>query len=171
MGGGPYLFAPAPRTRQSLVPYLDPSRVLREFSRYATSEIRPAVADDEAFVRGQVGSMASTLRFLAGELDGMDAAVATQRESLLEALAAAQEPVEDPEVTETLVRATERVANADGSPRDVEAVLLEVADDALAAVDALDDETAREARSPLYEFLETRLDAQLRLLGRPPADG
>lgn len=153
------------------MPYLDPSHVLREFSRYAASQIRPAVADDEAFVRGQVGSMASTLRFLASELEGTDAAVATQRESLLQGLAAAQEPVEDPQVIDTLATASDLVSDADGSPREVEDVLLEAADDALTAVDELDDETAREARSPLYEFLETRLDAQLRVLGRPPDDG
>jgi hypothetical protein len=153
------------------MPYLDPALVLRELSGYAATEIRPAVADDEAFVRGQVGSMASTLRFLACELEGMEAAVSTQRESLLDALATAEVVVEDPQVTSTFEDAADRVAAADGQSRNVENVLLEAADDALAAVDTLEGERAREARAPLYEFLQDRLTAQLRLLGRPAPDG
>ena len=153
------------------MPYLDPAEVLRELSRYTVSEIRPALPEDEAFVRGQAGSMASTLRFLAGELEGMDAAVATQRESLLDALAAAREPVEDPHVSRVLAEAADRVADAEGTLAEIENELLAAGDDALTAVDTLEDETARRARAPLYAFLETRLEAQLGLLGRPATDG
>lgn len=153
------------------MPYLEPEQVLREFSRYTLEEIRPAMKEDEEFMRGQAGSMASTLRFLAGELEGVDDAVAGQQASLLDALEAAQDAVDDPEVTGTLADAHGRVADADGRPREVERTVLAAAEDAFDAVDGLDDEQARAARAPLYEFLDDRLDAQLGMLGRPTDDG
>lgn len=152
------------------MPYLEPASVLREFSGFAATEIRPALADDEEFMRGQVGSMASTLRFLADEIEGFDAAVGAQRASLLDALEESLAAVDDPEVEATLSSARDRVRAADGRPREVERTLLEAAEDALEAVDALDERDAAAARAPLYEFLDARLAAQLELLGRP-ADG
>lgn len=152
------------------MPYLEPERILGGFARYAIDEVRPALPDEEAFVRGQVGSMASTMRFLAAELEGQEEAVAAQRASLLAAIDDAAEAVDDPDVRRRLADARDRVAGCSGRPRAVEPVLLAAADDALAAVDALDDPAAREARAPLYRFLDDRLDAQLGLLGRP-ADG
>lgn len=149
------------------MPYLDPDAVLRRFSTYALEEIRPALRDDEEFMRGQVGSMASTLRFLATELDGIDDAIAAQRCRLLEALDEAQAIVDDPDVREDLSTAAEHVTEAGDSPREIERSLLTAADDALAAVDTLPEPTAREARRPLYGFLDARVEAQLRLLGRP----
>lgn len=68
------------------MPYLSPADVLRRFSRFALSKVRPSVPEDERFVRGQVGSMASTLRFLAGELEGRQRSVAEQERALREAL-------------------------------------------------------------------------------------
>lgn len=153
------------------MPYLEPERVLREFSRYALSEVRPALADDEQFVRGQVGSMASTLRFLAGELEGVDDAVDAQRAALEAALAEAGAVVTDDDAEATIADARERVAAAEGGPRDVERTLLDAADDALAALAALSEADAREARASLYRFLDARLEAQHRLLGRPGDDG
>ncbi len=152
------------------MPYLDPAVILREFSSFAATEIRPALADGEEFMHGQVGSMASTLRFLADELEGFDAAVATQREALLDALETTRATIDDPAVAETVTAVESRVRAADGNARGVEQTVLEGADEALAAVDALDDAAAREARAPLYEFIDERLEAQLTLLGRP-ADG
>lgn len=153
------------------MPYLEPERVLREFSRYALSEVRPALADDEQFVRGQVGSMASTLRFLAGELEGVDDAVDAQRIALEAALAEAGAVVTDDDAEATIADARDRIAAAEGRPRDVERTLLDAADDALAALADLSDDDAREARTSLYRFLDARLEAQHRLLGRPEDDG
>lgn len=153
------------------MPYLEPEDVLREFSRYALEDIRPALKEDEQFMRGQVGSMASTLRFLAGELEGMDDAVASQRQSLVDALAETETRVSDQQVREAVVDARERVEAAGSDPRETERVLLDAANDALAAVDDLDDEDARRARAPIYDFLDTRLEAQLQLLGRRADDG
>lgn len=148
------------------MPYLEPDEVLRRFSSYALEEIRPALREDEEFMRGQVGSMASTLRFLASELDGLDDAVAAQREALIDALAVARDAVEDPEVEAELAAAANRVAAADGDPRSVERTVLEAASDSLAAVDGLPPDAARQARRPLYEFLDERVRTQLGLLGR-----
>lgn len=149
------------------MPYLEPDQVLREFSRYALSEVRPALKEDEQFMQGQVGSMASTLRFLADELEAFDEALVAQRATLEAALADARAVVDDTDAGAALADAHERVETADGDPREVERTLLAAADDALDALDDLPEETAREAREPLYEFLDERVEAQLGLLGRP----
>lgn len=152
------------------MPYLSPADVLRRFSRFTLSTVRPAVSDDEAFVRGQVGSMASTLRFLAGELEGRERAVAEQERALREALREVADVVEDDgPVAATAVGARERLdaAGDDTTAHEREQALLAAADDVLACIDGtLDDEAARAARRPLYGFLDTRLEAQLRMLGR-----
>lgn len=140
---------------------------MAEFARFAVDDVRPALPDDEAFMRGQVGSMASTLRFLATELAEVDDAVAAQRASLLSALADAEEAVDDPTVRETLVCARRRVSGGSGRPREVERLVLSAADEALEAVETLDEPAARRARAPLYRFLDDRVDAQLGLLGKP----
>jgi len=151
------------------MPYLEPEHVTREFSRFAIEEIRPAIDDDEQFVEAQVGSMASTMRFLSGELQGMPEAVDAQHDAAREALAAAEEVLAEHEATaaeEAVTEARERVAAAEGRSREVESTLVEAVRDALEAVDDCDDEVARAARDPLYGFLDTRVESQLRLLGR-----
>lgn len=151
------------------MPYLQPEHITREFSRFAIEEIRPAIDDDEQFVEAQVGSMASTLRFLSGELQGMPEAVDAQHAAAREALAAAEDVLAEHEATaarEAVADAREQVAAAEGRSREVEAAVLEAVSDALAAVDDCDDEVARAARDPLYDFLDTRAESQLRLLGR-----
>jgi hypothetical protein len=144
--------------------HLEPSHVLKEFSTFAITEIRPALPADEPFLHGQVGSMASTLRFLARELEGLEAAVADQRSSLIEALETAAARIDDEETTDGLHDLRHTVASADGPPRALEETLLKVADEALALVDGLGDPAAREARAPLYEFLDERVAIQLAVL-------
>ena len=166
------------------MPYLEPAAVLRRFSRFALEEIRPAIDGEERFVRGQVGSMASTLRFLAGELDASERAVTTQENALHEALDGVEHTLDDHDAAAMAVR--EALADArdtlDGTDdeagsrirgtRERETTLLEACDDVLARVEAnLDDETARAVRRPLYDFLDARLDAQLRTLGRRNESG
>lgn len=148
------------------MPYLEPELVLDGFAQFAIEEVRPALKEDEAFMRGQVGSMASTLRFLASELEGREDAVAAQRSALEESLAEARDAVADPSVREVLIDALDRVTGASGSPREVESLLLEVAEEVFETVESLDGPAAREARAPLYRFLDERLEAQLGLLGR-----
>ena len=157
------------------MPYLGPADVLRRFSRLSLSTVRPAVPEDERFVRGQVGSMASTLRFLAGELEGRERAVAEQERALREALDDVGETV-DPggPVASAAADARERIgadtddgSGADATARERERTLLAAADDALACIDEeLEGEAARTARRPLYRFLDARLEAQHRMLGR-----
>ncbi|OLZ39442.1 hypothetical protein A6E15_18965 [Natrinema saccharevitans] len=65
------------------MPYLDPELILDRFAAFTREEVRPAVTDDE-FVHAQVGSMASTLQFLAGDVGGREAAVRVQRRTLRE---------------------------------------------------------------------------------------
>lgn len=148
------------------MPYLEPECVLEEFAEFAIDDVRPALDEDEAFVHGQVGSMASTLRFLASELAGREDAVATQKSALEEALTEASQTVADPGVREVLADALDSVTQTSGRPSAVEPLLLEVADEAFEAVDTLEEPAAREARAPLYRFLDERLEAQFAVLGR-----
>lgn len=155
------------------MPYLSPADVLRRFSRFSLSTVRPAISDEERFVRGQVGSMASTLRFLAGELEGRERAVAEQERALREALDGVAEAVDaDGPVAAAVVEARERLDESrEADTHGREQTLLTVADDVLACIDeTLDDEASREVRRPLYGFLDTRLEAQLRMLGRRSSD-
>lgn len=158
------------------MPYLDPSHVLREFSSFAREEIRPALADDERFVAAQVGSMASTLQYLAAELDAGGEAVATQREALGDALDDAADVLRNADADgaeaafAAVTDAQQRVAELGDDTREAEDELLDAADEALAAIDGLEDETAKAARRPLYAFLDARLETHLRMLGREPDD-
>lgn len=153
------------------MPYLDPERILDRFATFTREEVRPAVGDDE-FVHAQVGSMASTLQFLAGEVGGREEAVRAQHRVLRESLDELESVLERNEIESAGVRTAVDDARSDldavdGSSRDVEGTLLTAADDVLTAIDReLDAERAATARQPIYEFLRTRVDRQLRLLGR-----
>ncbi len=153
------------------MPYLDPSTVLQRFSRFAISELRPVVPDDDQFVAAQVGSMASTLQFLSGELAGTDAAVDRQAAALDAAIPAIETVLDDrdlqaPAVRDALGDASEATAT-DGDRRARETACLEATDEVLAAIDAdLEGPDARAARRPLYDVLDARLDAQHAMMGR-----
>lgn len=156
------------------MPYLRPETVLEEFSGFTLSTVRPAIRADEEFVRGQTGSMASTLRFLAGELEAREAMVDEQERVFREALGAVADLTADQGVAAAVDAAA---ADLDGAPdtvREREEALLEAANDVLAAIDThLDGEAARRTRRPVYDFLDTRTEGQLRMLGRdsPEAEG
>jgi signal recognition particle GTPase len=153
------------------MPYLDPELILDRFAVFTREEVRPAVADDE-FVHAQVGSMASTLQFLAGEVGGREAAVRTQRRALRESLDDLESVLVRADIEAMAVRTAIAAARSDadaaeGSIRDVEEMLLTAANDVLATIDEeLEAEQAVIARQPLYDFLHARVDQQLRLLGR-----
>lgn len=151
------------------MPYLRPETVLEEFSGFTLSTVRPAIREDEEFVRGQAGSMASTLRFLADELEAREAMVDEQERALREALETVADTTPDAAVAEAVTAAVADLDDAPGGVREREGVLLEAADDVLAAIDThLEGERAREARRPLYDFLDARTEGQLRMLGREP---
>jgi hypothetical protein len=151
------------------MPYLRPETVLEEFSGFTLSTVRPAIAEDEEFVRGQTGSMASTLRFLAGELEAREAMVDEQERALREALDAVTERTADTPAAEAVEAVVADIDDAPDGVREREEALLEAADDVLAAVDVhLEGDAARRARRPVYDFLDTRTEGQLRMLGREP---
>jgi hypothetical protein len=151
------------------MPYLRPETVLEEFSGFTLSTVRPAIAEDEEFVRGQTGSMASTLRFLAGELEAREAMVDEQERALREALDVVTERTADTPAAEAVEAVVADVDDAPDGVREREEALLEAADDVLAAVDVhLEGDAARRARRPVYDFLDTRTEGQLRMLGREP---
>ena len=151
------------------MPYLRPETVLEEFSGFTLSTVRPAIAEDEEFVRGQTGSMASTLRFIAGELEAREAMVDEQERALREALDVVTERTADTPAAEAVEAVVADIDDAPDGVREREEALLEAADGVLAAVDVhLEGDAARRARRPVYDFLDTRTEGQLRMLGREP---
>ncbi len=159
------------------MPYLHPELVLRRFSTFTRTEVRPSVVGDgDEFLEAQVGSMSSTLNFLSKELDGMRDAVEAQHEALLGALDGAEQALdgldaEAPEVRAVVEDGRDRLADPPAAVYDHEERLLEVSSDALAAVETdLDGEAARAVRDPLYDFLRVRVTAQLEMLGRGSDD-
>ena len=155
------------RANRRDMPYLRPGTVLKGFSGFTLSTIRPAVPEEEAFVRGQTGSMASTLRFLASELEAREAMVDDQEAALREALDAVRKLTDDEAVVEAIEAARSDLDPSPDRVHEREDAILQAADDALAAVDRhLGGERARAARRPLYEFLDARNEGQLRMLGR-----
>jgi hypothetical protein len=147
------------------MPYLEPETVVKRFSSYLHHDVRDAIDEDHQFVKAQVGSMSSSMNFLARELGGARVAVNTQRRRLRDALDGVAEATEADEVLAAVATARDRVDEAEGDPRDVEVELTAAATAVFEAIDeSLDGEAARAARRPLYEFLETRVETQLDLL-------
>lgn len=175
------------------MPYLRPDRVLSKFSRFVSDDVREALPSEERFLRGQLGSMASTMEFLGGELTGKAHALGEQEaalEAALDETAAELETIgselesageTDPDghresVEMALSKARDRISDAPvpQSPEttiEKEAVLTNACENVLASIDDLPDEHARRLRKPLFGFLDTRVDGQLRLLGREDESG
>jgi len=150
------------------MPYLKPEKTARRFSEFVLEEVRPRVEDE--FVRAQLGSMASTLRFMSGEMQGMEEAVEAQRQTLVAALDGVEAAVEEDEeeVLGSVEDARERV-DPEAGTRELEEALLAACEDVLRSIDdELKGEDARRARRPLYDFLDVRVEAQLRMCGRKP---
>lgn len=167
------------------MPYLQPDEVLSRFAEFSRHDVRAALPDGESFVHAQVGSMASTLDFLSGELAGASPALDRQEEALREALDDVEAELGAPDDTEAVhgapdvERAVEgalndarrRLAaapNADTPTgiREREDELLAACDDVLDAIDGVPEPRDRKLRRPLYGFLDARVATQLRLLGR-----
>lgn len=150
------------------MPYLEPEHVLKRFSKFALAEVRPAI--DDEFLQGQVGSMASTLRFVSMEVAGWPDAIERQHDALLTALDEVAATVEDDAVGATVADAIDRVSEAPAAtddPDDLERTLLAASNDVLDAIEEeLAGDAARRARGPVYEFLEVRVQSQLELMGR-----
>jgi len=150
------------------MPYLKPEETMRQFSNFVLEEVRPRVEDE--FVRAQLGSMSSTLRFMSGEIQGMDEAVEAQRQTLVAALDGVEAAVDESEekVLESVEEARGRIDDAaDTGTRELEESLLAACEDMLQTIDEeLEGEDARRARRPLYDFLDVRVESQLRMCGR-----
>ena len=165
------------------MPYLRPDEVLSRFATFARRDVRDSLDDEEvAFMRGQIGSMASTLDFLAGELRNMKPALDRQEAVLLDAIddvesALVDENMNDGIVLDAVATARSRIADAPAAEtpktlRARETALLDACETVLRAIDDHDlaEADARSLRRPLYGFLDARLDAQLHLLGREVTD-
>ncbi|WP_254533622.1 hypothetical protein [Natrinema gelatinilyticum] len=154
------------------MPYLEPEHVLHQFASYLNDDVRSAIADDQKFVQAQVGSMSSSLNFLAMELGGMHVAMKTQRRRLLCAFDDIESELGDGDAAVAVADAidTARAELEQTDMTDVRALETELTNAANTVFEAinteLDEKAARRARRPLYDFLDTRVQTQLDLLGR-----
>lgn len=148
------------------MPYLNPEHTLERFSEFALDEIRPAVDDD--FLQGQVGSMGSTLRFLSMEIAGKRGAVEQQKSGLEASLKKLLERTNDDEIENIVEGEIDKIHSIpDQEPNKTEELLLDISNNVLTAIDnELTEESAQTARRPMYEFLDTRVESQLEMLGR-----
>ncbi|THE64034.1 hypothetical protein D8Y22_15020 [Salinadaptatus halalkaliphilus] len=151
------------------MPHLEPAQVIEQFASFLQDDVRAEI--DDEFVEGQVGSMSSTMRYLATQLRQQRAVTRRQRAALLEALEAVERDCEESAVTDAAADARERIehaSEADGD--DLEPVLVSTCNDVLDTINAeLEGDAANEARKPLYDFLRVRVEGQLEMLGRDTA--
>lgn len=151
------------------MPYLPPSAVLDRLSEFTAETLIGAIGDGSKFERAQAGSMSSTLGFLSKEVAGRDRAIRNQRGALLDALddlevLGGQEAVS---FVADQRKAVESVAPTMGNTEEVQAVVLEAMGDLQAAIhDGTFGEDTPEARRILYDLFATRVESQLRTLGR-----
>lgn len=154
--------------------YVSPSVVLERLSEFSSGTIVEAIGEESTteestFVRAQVGSMSSTLGFLAREVEHRDESVRRQRRALLDALDDLEEFADDGAGTFVADRrdAVEAVEPTLGNLEDVRAVLRETLGELQHAVDdGTFGEDTPAARTVLYDLFETRVESQLRVLGR-----
>jgi hypothetical protein len=149
--------------------YVPPSVVLERLSEFTAETVVDAIGQESAFVRAQVGSMSSTLGFLAREVERRDEAVLEQRRATLEALRTL-EGLDADAVEAFVADQRETIESTDpalGNTEPVRRSLREVLEAIRAAVEdgRFGDDTP-EARAVLYDLFETRVDSQLRVLGR-----
>lgn len=152
------------------MPYLEPEHVLRQFSGYLQGDVREAIGDEHKFVEAQVGSMSSSLNFLARELDSLNEDLATQRRALLDALDEVESALEQeggsPSVEREIEMARETVRDAETADEyEYERVLTGAATDVLETLETLEDQRAASVRAPLYSYMNTRVRTQLEALG------
>lgn len=151
------------------MPHLQPAQVIEQFASFLQDDVRAEI--DDEFVDGQVGSMSSTMRYLADQLRQQREVTRRQRDSLLEALEAVERDCESTAVTGAAADARERIENASGADGDeLEFALVSACNDVLDEINAeLEGDAARAAREPLYDFLRVRVEGQLEMLGRDAA--
>jgi len=155
------------------MPYLDPVGFLDQTDDFLRGDVRSAIPEAEGYVRAQVGSMASSISFLARELAAMHPALVEQEAAFTEALADIEAEIadwDDADPVETALgdaRARLEEAPDPGSPATIkerEDALLAALDDLLAVADSLPPDRARTVRAHLYTVLTTRVDSQLAML-------
>jgi len=156
------------------MPYLKPEDALERLSGFTRDEIRTGIADDREFLKDQAGSMSSTLRFLAQEIEMREAVVEEQHETLLSSLDAVERMLGEVDteggatVQASVTDARARIESVDTfNVYALEQELLTACNEVLDAIEAeLDGQAARCVRRPLYDYIDTRLRLQLEILGR-----
>lgn len=149
--------------------YVSPSVVLERLSEFTSGTVVEAIGEESRFVRAQVGSMSSTLGFLSREVEHRDESVRRQRRALLDALDDLGRLGDDGagDFVADRREAVESVEPTLGNLEDVRTILRETLEELRVAVDdGTFGEDTPEARTVLYDLFETRVENQLRVLGR-----
>lgn len=152
------------------MPFADHATLIDELAAFLKEDVRAAIPEDEAFVRAQIGSAASTMRFLSKELAELGIAIETQEAAFEDALASLESSTQDD--TEFGAQVATARAEFESLPtatgpralREREQQFLAVVEALLEAAEDLPPERARDVRQPLYDVLDTRVDAQLAML-------
>jgi arginine deiminase len=158
------------------MPYLSPETTLERFGEFTINEIRSTIGDDDEFIYAQAGSMGSALKFTAREVGGMNKTVTQQRRAFLGSLEAIEDELDETEereaIDEALTKAKTRIEETEqGDAYASEAALLSACNELLSLIESEIEPSRRNAlRNPLYEFLESRVHSQLRMLGRTSDD-
>lgn len=151
------------------MPYLPPSVVLGRVSEFTADTLVESVGQESEFMRAQVGSMSSTLGFLARETAHRDEAILERRTALLDALDELESLGRGPADSFVTAQreAIEAVEPTMGNTDEVESTVRESLGALQRAVtDGTFDPDTPTARGILYDLFETRVESQLRVLGR-----
>jgi hypothetical protein len=154
------------------MPYLKPEDALARISGFTRDELRPGIAEDREFLRDQAGSMSSTLRFLAREIEMREDVVQEQAETLEASLIMARKELADIDGADAVRAAVDDALAVVQSLEtldtyECERAILNACNDVLAVIQSdLMGDDARRVRRPLYDFIDTRLQLQLEILGQ-----
>jgi hypothetical protein len=154
------------------MPYLKPEDALARISGFTRDELRPGIAEDREFLRDQAGSMSSTLRFLAREIEMREDVVREQAETLEASLIMARKELADIDGADAVRAAVDDALAVVQSLETLdiyerERAILDACNDVLAVIQSeLIGDDARRVRRPLYDFIDTRLQLQLEILGQ-----
>jgi hypothetical protein len=150
------------------MPHTDPELLLERFSGFLYRDVRSTIEEDQ-LLHAQLGSLSSTLRLLAKELEHYGSDIETQRVAFERALERVDDRVD---TDQTIASAIDDARNRlDAVPeyelREKERTILAEASRLLETIeDECCADRAGELRAPLYAFVKERTATQLETLGR-----
>lgn len=153
------------------MPHTDPELLLERFSGFLYSDVRSAIGEDQ-LLHAQLGSLSSTLGFLAKELEHYGSDIETQRAAFERALDQMDDLVDNEQaVASAITDARSRINDVpEYELREEERTILAEVSRLLETIeDECPADRGGELRAPLYAFMKERTDTRLETLGREDA--